>query len=646
MSFQIKEIVLYNLFGEKRIVYFDINAVNIITGASGTGKSSIIHIVRYCLGESNNIPIRKEILEKISWFGIRLVRDQEELFIARLNPRSGKLSSEEIYFEKRHNLVLPPLEQLSQNINLDGLVTLLTKFSGIDDYEFEPKEGQTRNPGIAHIGKAIIYCFQKQGEVGNQDFLFHRQGEPFLPQSIKDYMPFFMGAVDKNYVLKKSELNQLKNKLRRLQILVDDRNLIKGDVFNRAHTLIAEAVSFGLLPNDQTMPQSWAEIKSVLISAIEENPEQILPEIEFEKKINQLFEKRKELHNISLKISDEIEALEALKKGGVGFAQEANEQRARLSSIGLLPVNRGLEQKICPFCESELTKPAPGANDIQTNLLQISKQLTGVKTDLPHIKKLIADANDRLTIVLKEIRNLNSQMQAIQRVNQKIEDIQNINEKCALIKGRLGLYLETIVDVADVETENDEIAELKRRIETLENDIDLDETQDRLQSILLYISQEMTEMATRLQLEYSPHPIRIDPKKLTVVADTEDGEVTMKKMGSEHTWMSLHVITHLALHRWFAKKRLPVPHFIFFDQPSQAYFPPEMSDNSRRNSDMISVNQLFHLIIDKVKDAGFQVIILEHVDIQQDWYQKMIREKWWDEEKKLVPVSWIHSELK
>ena len=644
MSFQIKEVVLYNLVGEKRIVTFEMNAVNIITGASGTGKSSIIHIVRYCLGESNNISIRKEILEKISWFGIRLVRDQEDLFIARYNPRNGKLSSEDIYFEKGHNLVIPPFEQLSQNINLDGLVTLLTKFSGINDYEFEPKVGQTRYPGSAHIGKAIIYCFQKQGEVGNQDFLFHRQGEPFLPQSIKDYMPFFLGAVDKNYIMKKTELNQLKTKLRHLQISIDERNLIQGEAFNRAHSLISEAISVGLLPQDQIMPHSWAEIKNTLKFAIQTKTETGVPETQYEEKLNRLFNQKKEYLKISSKISDEIESLKALKKGGLDFAQEANEQRARLSSIGLLPIGQGVEKHICPFCESELTKQTPGTKDIQTNLQHITQQLSGVRTDLPYIEKLIIDANDRQTKILKEIRSINSQIQAIQRANQNIEDIQSINEQSALIKGRLGLYLETIVEIEDVETENDEISEIKRRIENLEKDIDLDETQDRLQSILLYISQEMTEMATSLQLEYSAHPIRIDPKKLTVVADTEDGEVTMKRMGSEHTWMSLHVISHLALHRWFAKKKLPIPHFLILDQPSQAYFPPEISENDKaiRNSDLISVNQLFHLISDKVKDAGFQVIILEHADIQQEWYQEMIREKWWDEKTKLVPLSWIN----
>ncbi|MCK4734351.1 MAG: DUF3732 domain-containing protein, partial [Methanophagales archaeon] len=86
---------------------------------------------------------------------------------------------------------------------------------------------------------------------------------------------------------------------------------------------------------------------------------------------------------------------------------------------------------------------------------------------------------------------------------------------------------------------------------------------------------------------------------------------------------------------------LPVPNFIFFDQPTQAYFPPEVSDKDVRNSDMESVIRMFKLISAKVRDAGFQVIIMEHADIQQNWYQEMIIKKWWDGTTKLVPLEWI-----
>jgi hypothetical protein len=137
--------------------------------------------------------------------------------------------------------------------------------------------------------------------------------------------------------------------------------------------------------------------------------------------------------------------------------------------------------------------------------------------------------------------------------------------------------------------------------------------------------------------------MRLDTNKLTVVADTENGPLPLERIGSGENWVSLHIITYLVLHRWFARKRLPVPNFIFFDQPTQAYFPPDVSDETVRNTDRESVMRMFRLISDEVKDAGFQVIIMEHADIQEDWYQLMIAEKWWDGVRKLVPLDWIRN---
>ncbi|MCH7605486.1 DUF3732 domain-containing protein, partial [Patescibacteria group bacterium] len=136
-------------------------------------------------------------------------------------------------------------------------------------------------------------------------------------------------------------------------------------------------------------------------------------------------------------------------------------------------------------------------------------------------------------------------------------------------------------------------------------------------------------------------PIRLDIKKLTVVADTENGPLPLDRMGSGETWVSLHLITYLVLQRWFAKKNISVPRFVFFDQPTQAYFPPDSDDETVKNTDREAVLNMFHLIKEAAEEFGLQIVIMEHADIGQDWFQEMIAEKWWDGTKKLVPLDWI-----
>ena len=105
MSFQIIKIILYSKKGATRFLSLQTNSVNIITGASKTGKSALIHIVDYCLGRTES-RIPGVIRENVSWFGVHLVRRKEELFVIRRNPFPGKLSSEDIYIEKGFNLSL------------------------------------------------------------------------------------------------------------------------------------------------------------------------------------------------------------------------------------------------------------------------------------------------------------------------------------------------------------------------------------------------------------------------------------------------------------------------------------------------------------------------------------------------------------
>ena len=60
------------------------------------------------------------------------------------------------------------------------------------------------------------------------------------------------------------------------------------------------------------------------------------------------------------------------------------------------------------------------------------------------------------------------------------------------------------------------------------------------------------------------------------------------------------------------------------------------------NPDRQSVIRMFKLIVEKTKN--FQVIVTEHADIREDWYQALVRENWWDGKQKLVPVGWIEVE--
>lgn len=86
MSMQIAKIVLYSHRGEIREVSFRLGMMNILTGASKTGKSAIIDIIDYCTGRIECNVAAGVIRKHVSWYAILFQLGEGQLFVARKNP--------------------------------------------------------------------------------------------------------------------------------------------------------------------------------------------------------------------------------------------------------------------------------------------------------------------------------------------------------------------------------------------------------------------------------------------------------------------------------------------------------------------------------------------------------------------------------
>lgn len=158
----------------------------------------------------------------------------------------------------------------------------------------------------------------------------------------------------------------------------------------------------------------------------------------------------------------------------------------------------------------------------------------------------------------------------------------------------------------------------------------------------------MSEWSRRLKLEHSESPIGLDLKELTVVAYRESGKIPMSEMGSGENWVGYHIVSHLALHQWFVQKNRPVPSFLMLDQPTQVYYPPDMRNSADltlqdipKDEDRQAVVRLFSLIFEIVEALSpkFQVIITDHADLTDEWFQHGVVQRWRNGVR-LIPSSW------
>src|SRR5471032_524032 len=96
MYFQILKVILWPRRTDTppRIVEFEPGIVNVISGASKTGKSAVIPIIDYCLGSGKcRIPVGT-IRNACSWFGVVIETLEGQKLLARREPGEAQQTGE------------------------------------------------------------------------------------------------------------------------------------------------------------------------------------------------------------------------------------------------------------------------------------------------------------------------------------------------------------------------------------------------------------------------------------------------------------------------------------------------------------------------------------------------------------------------
>ncbi|MCY4108888.1 MAG: DUF3732 domain-containing protein [Chloroflexi bacterium] len=647
MSFQVLEIVLYGHNGETRSVRLRPGRLNIITGSSKTGKTALISIMDYCLGATECAIPEGVIRESVAWVALRLDVEDGQALVARRLPKPGAQGATAVYYDIGVNLALPALNDLGQTTNLEALESLLGTHAGISMNIHEPPAGQTRRALIAGIRHALFYCFQQQTEVINNHYLFHKQSEEFVPSAIRDTLPYFLGAVDEDHAHKLRELREKRRALRALERKLAEFEAIRGRGLSKAQALLSEATDVGLGRSLEAV-ESWdaavEALRAVSRDALPDEEEEIVVEgDEFER----LQGERRRLSDDVIRLRDQLRAAEALAEDRDGFSEEGGAQLLRLRSIDLLDNKGGSDDHFCPLCRSPLREAdlPPTIHEIQRSMADLDSQMRGIEERSPMMQGVIDSLSSRVGDLQNQLRENREALDAIQASNARLQAIEDRRARRSHVLGRVGLYLESLPELEDSSSLRREMDVLKDEILVLEKELSPELVESRVDSIMSILSRDMSRWAQEFRLEHSGHPFRLDPKRLTVVADSTSAPIPMDRMGSGANWVGCHIIAHLALHKWFAGQARPVPRFLFIDQPSQAYFPEDsdwQGDSfAQGGEDREAVARIYKLAISELdaSDGEFQIIVTDHANFNEPWFQNCIVERW-REGQKLVPDGW------
>ncbi|MGG6178080.1 hypothetical protein [Pantoea allii] len=162
MYFQIRGIILWprNKNFKPRTIRFELGKVNVISGASRTGKSAVIPIIDYCLGSNScSIPVNT-IRRYCEWFGIVVATEQGEKLLARKEPGNQR-STTDMYVLEAENITSIP-SRLEKNTNIIAVKRMLDDLANLSNLDFSGGDENSGFDGRPAFRDLAAFTFQPQ----------------------------------------------------------------------------------------------------------------------------------------------------------------------------------------------------------------------------------------------------------------------------------------------------------------------------------------------------------------------------------------------------------------------------------------------------------------------------------------------------
>ncbi|KAA0696104.1 DUF3732 domain-containing protein [Halopseudomonas laoshanensis] len=644
---KIRSIHIYSHDGQRRDLIFKVDGLNVITGRSSTGKSALSEIIEYCMGRSSfNVP-EGIIRDKVAWFAVIYQFEKEQVLVAKPTPSGSGASCSTAMLRRGAQLQAPEFKDLAINTDDESVVELLSRLLGIPENRTEVALGHSRNSYDANVKHTFYYLFQKQGLVANKDQLFYRQNEQFQPQAIRDTLPILLGVSS-------SDRYELESKLRLAQrdLKVNQKKLeLARGAVDTSHVqaigLYSEAKTVGVIgTTDENL--NAGGIIELLRSALSWKPETV-PDDDGSR-ISILEEELVQLRRNRRDAQARIDAARQFAERSGGYENEAAEQIDRLASIKALPKNPDSGEWQWPFSEKNLGLGSPVAVVLLNELASLDKELRVATGQRPKLEAYLTELAGTVDAIKDEIKQKEVELSSAISANELLAKMGSRNNAAARVVGRISLFLETLLpneDIANLEAEG---RRLNNKVKQLEEQIGTDDSNERLTSILNNISAQMSRYIQKFHAEFGPYPARLSLPQLTIIFDRPERPVPMGRTGGGENHLAYHLSALLALHLFAVQNNRPIPRFLLIDQPTQVYFPSEQvyqdADGSvqktEADADLNAVRRLFELLLKFTQEEvpGFQLIITEHANLREQWFQEALVEDPWTKPPALVPEDW------
>jgi hypothetical protein len=656
MEFTIKTILLWPKNENKSIrkIEFEADQINVITGGSEKGKSAIIAIIDYCLGSSHcKIPTRT-IRDRTEWFGLLINLDNNnQLLLVRREPGMDKVSGD-MFMKFGVGLTIP--DKIYPNCNYNDVKHRLNDLANLPNLDFEKSDFNSGFQARPSFRDMVAFNFQPQYIVANQSSLYYKADSSKHREKLKTIFPYILKAVDNEYLELKEELREKEREVLALDKELEKRKKLSEKWLGEIRANYMTAKEYGLLdqapyPNDDWKPETFVpylrgiaiamgdgKVPLITIGATTATTDRIV-------KLQE--EEIESAHSIqSLRTRQEL--VRKIEASNRGYRDTLLDQHSRLDSVNWFN-KKVSKQNNCPFCDSE----TPKAKEYIEKLVRVNTDILekGYKTndhhtvlndELDKLNKELTSHEKKINIIRNELKNLQS---ADKTADKRIQTINAIYKFCGQLEAELKNY-DLQLNNSDLTTQ---ISALRDRIQVINSKIKQETIENKITSAKRKITDAIKHYAKIFNAANYDEHIELNTKDLTLNFLSKSGRYeALYEIGSGSNYMAYHLSTLLALHEFFlTQTNHPIPNFIVFDQPSQAYFPDTDIEFSEKNEDITRVKKIFEVLASAVErtKGKLQIIVLEHVGTYA-WHNQTkvhLVKRWRDNEddNALIPKSWL-----
>ena len=194
----ISNIFFLSVSGERREVELKPGVVNIITGASGTGKSTLIKAIDYCLG-SSKCELPAHVRRRTVAVGVKWTSASAEMIVGRIVPPVGQATSTHMFTSVGPEPALAHDDRRlrRRHRRSRGGQSLVERALGIGDVGAEA-DMSNGGRGRATVRHVTPYLFVTKEVIYSETVLLHGLEKADKARDILASMPYFLRVNDED----------------------------------------------------------------------------------------------------------------------------------------------------------------------------------------------------------------------------------------------------------------------------------------------------------------------------------------------------------------------------------------------------------------------------------------------------------------